>query len=68
MDAINTATNLDALFAALQSAPADLDISDLPTFGGAEPADTSCVFSWDAERMIVGDNGTDLEIVRRDER
>lgn len=32
-----------------------LEMSSLPTFGGAEPADTSGVWSYDETRLLVGD-------------
>ena len=41
-----------------------IDWTSLPAFGGAEPDDTYGVWSWDAERLIVG-SGDDLRIVTR---
>lgn len=41
---------------------------DLPTFGGRDIEDTTGVWSWDAERMLVGSCATELEIVSRRER
>lgn len=38
--------------------------SDLPTWGEG-PSDTEGVWSWDAERMIVGTCADDLEIIER---
>lgn len=32
-----------------------LDYTNLPTFGGEEPRDTSNVFSWDAGRLLIQD-------------
>ncbi len=40
--------------------------SSLPTFGGAEPADTSAIWSWDITRLLVGTHANDLEIVSRE--
>lgn len=69
-------------FAEMQAAlqPADLDelfeamrdgriacFDELPTFGGAEPDDTSGVWSWDTSRAIVGTCGEDIEIITREE-
>lgn len=34
---------------------AGIDISDLPVFGGEEPADTDGVWSWDATRLLADD-------------
>lgn len=42
------------LIAALVYAPADYDMSELPTFGGPEPEGTEDVYSWDATHLIVG--------------
>lgn len=41
------------------------DEFDLPTFGGAPLAGEDGVFSWDAERVLVGDTITDAGIVSR---
>ncbi len=38
---------------------------DQPTFGGEAPADTSKVWSWDEERLLVGTCAHDLEIIDR---
>ena len=43
------------------------DWSDLPTFGGPEPADTIEVWSWDATHLIVGTTADLWRIVPRDE-
>jgi hypothetical protein len=56
--------DLDDLLAVLREyRPTDLD--NLPTFGGFEPEDTTEVWSWDAERLLVGTCAADLEIVDR---
>ena len=39
--------------------------TDLPTFGGREPANTMEVWSWDEKRLLVGSCAEDLEIVER---
>lgn len=42
-----------------------LDWTDLPTYGGEEPSDTSGVWSWDETRLLVGTCASDLRIVDR---
>jgi hypothetical protein len=61
--AIKSARNLDQLLAAIREADVDgdLDLSDLPTFGGAEPPDTIHVWSWDEHRLIVGVEDLDID-------
>ena len=44
-----------------------IDYSDLPTFGGDEPAETTGVWSWDDSRLLVGSCIDDFEIVDRTE-
>lgn len=71
------ATNLKDLLIELRSMSQDeleqVDMANLPTFGGDEPSDTSAVWSWDADSLLVGSQvGTgefagDFAIVRRDE-
>ena len=58
-----TYTSLDDLLDALISGAAELT-PDLPVFGGAEPASTIDVWSWDAQRLLVTDDG-DLCIIDR---
>lgn len=58
--------SLDALFDAMRSRLVDRWDS-LPTFGGEEPADTSGVWSWDEDRVIVGNCADDIEIISRKE-
>jgi len=41
--------------------------SDIPTFGGDEPRDTSETWSWDETHLLVGSCGEDLEIIPRTE-
>lgn len=44
----------------------DIDICELPTFGGTEPASTDGVWSWDANALLVGEGPfKDWEIRRR---
>lgn len=62
-------TTLDELAIALVDAArigadANIDYSELPTFGGDAPSDTLGVWSWDAESLLVGD-GANLSIVPR---
>jgi hypothetical protein len=66
---LRSATSLDALLAIL-SGPAGRELPErgwtrLPTFGGEEPERTTGVWSWDADRLLVGTCSTDLRIVRR---
>ena len=60
-----------AQYADLHSLPRNggegIDWSSLPTFGGEPPADTQGVWSWDADRMIVGRSHNELRLVRREE-
>ena len=73
---ISAATDLASLRAACATidsaaAAADLDAqhlydaTDLPTFGGAEPASTSEVWSWDATHLLVGTGPAAAMIVAR---
>lgn len=59
------ALRIIAAEAAGEAPPAELDLSDLPTFGGDEPLDTLGVWSWDADSLLVGD-GSDFLIVPRE--
>ena len=40
---------------------------DMPVFGGAAPADTQEVWSWDRDHLLVGGCVSEWRIVRRDE-
>lgn len=68
-----TFKNLDELFIAMRCGSNDtlgidgLMSIDLPVFGGDEPTHTLGVWSWDAERVIVGDLPGELEIISRAE-
>ena len=62
--------NLEALLELLRSGAIDDDEnlhlwSELPTFGGPDPADTTGVWSWDATRLLIGPGRDDLLIVPR---
>lgn len=68
---VTTFPSLDALFAAMCAGGGagddGLDWTALPVFGGAEPAGTTGVWSWDEARLIVGSSAADLRIVSRDD-
>ena len=57
----------DAISLGLPVAHGELDWTSLPTFGGDEPSDTSEVWSWDEDRLIVGTGANNIEIMERDE-
>ena len=40
-------------------------LDELAVYGGTEPDDTEGVWSWDAERLLVGTCSDDFEIVPR---
>jgi hypothetical protein len=42
-----------------------IDFGSLPSFGGAEPADTFGVWSWDETRLLIGSCSDDFRIVAR---
>ena len=55
-------------YAALHGLPVthgEIDVTSLPTFGGAEPSDLNAVWSWDAHRVLGGAGWDDLTIVDR---
>lgn len=69
-------TTLEALMERMQAgecwydAPVkhgELDWSSLPTFGGDDPVDTVGIWSWDADSLLIGDDGSTLEIIDREE-
>lgn len=62
---IKNATDLETLRAALIAFEGDDWPTDLPTFGGTEPSDTAGVWSWDADRVLVGTCADDLMIEHR---
>jgi len=41
------------------------DLSSLPTYGGDEPVNTSEIWSWDRDSLIIGD-GNEYEIISRE--
>ena len=44
----------------------DIDMAALPTFGGAEPADTTDVWSWDeCSLLVTGDDRRPFTVVDR---
>lgn len=67
------APTLDALLAALRAVEdagldtdeIGADMSALPLFGGDEPASTSEIWSWDADRLLIGTCISDMEIISR---
>ena len=70
------ATNLDELLSALtridEAEDEDedgrdlIDWTSLPTYGGGEPSRTEEIWSWDSDRLLVGEC-MPFEIVRREE-
>lgn len=44
----------------------NLDLTSLPTFGGAEPRNTEGIFSWDDNRLLIQDHNGMFMIVDRD--
>ena len=74
LSVLHSATTLEELLELLRDAKAEApevvescDLSNLPTFGGEWPADTSEVWSWDADRLLVGTCIADMHIVDREE-
>ncbi|WP_019592023.1 hypothetical protein [Thioalkalivibrio sp. ALE20] len=73
--AILNAPSLDALVEALaehfdntSERFQDRSLVELPTFGGAEPEDTRGVWSWDENRLLIGEGNPDeWEVVTRTE-
>lgn len=68
--AVATAGNLKALCAALNafepSSPGErledaVDLCGLPTFGGVAPSDTRDVWSWDADNVLLFNDGYHIE-------
>lgn len=73
LSVLHSATTLEELLELLREAedeaPAVVDRADLtslPTFGGAEPADTQGVWSWDEGHLLIGTCIADMHIVDRD--
>ena len=66
LTAMQTATTADTFEAlGLPVAHGQPDWTSLPTFGGDEPHDTTGIWSWDEDRLIVGTCADDVEIVPR---
>lgn len=64
---VTTPPTLDALYEILTTTTDHgLDWTELPTFGGEEPADTAGIWSWDATRLLVGTCASDLRIEARE--
>ena len=67
MTELNEITTLEKLLEFLQNEDTtDIDMSDLPTFGGSTPDTTECVWSWDDNNIIIGECAEDYQIVSRD--
>ena len=68
-DQVNACTTLDDLLDVLHEMEDsdEVDMANLPTFGGTVPGNTSGVWSWDATRLIKG-TGSDYQIVDRDDQ
>lgn len=62
---MDTPEDLDDLLRAIESGQIELT-PDLPTFGGEEPSNTWGVWSWDADRLLVTEDG-ELAIVDRED-
>tara|TARA_R100001510_G_C7583814_1_gene155850 strand:+ start:479 stop:706 length:228 start_codon:yes stop_codon:yes gene_type:complete len=60
-------TNLDDLLTYIKSNIVDdRDMCNLPSFGGEAPSDTTEIWSWDEERLIIGSCQDEYEIVTRE--
>ena len=61
--ALRNAANLDDLLEQLQAltdeqaGEVEATLTDLPTYGGAEPRDTYGIYSWDEGRLLVAEDG-----------
>tara|TARA_R100000773_G_scaffold9246_1_gene8760 strand:+ start:462 stop:698 length:237 start_codon:yes stop_codon:yes gene_type:complete len=67
MTELNEITTLEELLEFLQNEDTtDIDMSDLPTFGGSTPNSTEGVWSWDYEKLLIGESANDFQIVSRD--
>lgn len=73
--AVNTAATLRELMTVVSAAREEmsyqdwqnLDLSDLPTFGGEAPSQTFMAWSWDEDNVLAGNGPSDWEIVPRSE-
>ncbi|BAT18959.1 hypothetical protein [Asaia bogorensis] len=57
---------LDSLYEAIKTGAVGLT-SSLPTYGGEEPRNAPEIWSWDADRYMVGSCAADLSLIPRDE-
>ena len=55
---LNDGLLLDGQFSNIKFTAGEIDMSALPTFGGTEPSDTTGVWSWDAESVLL-DTGSE---------
>jgi len=70
---IATAGDLDELLDILQRLKetmhaqdfANLNLANLPTFGGATPNDTTGIWSWDEDRLLVGSSVGGMTVTNR---
>lgn len=61
-------TNLEELLDYIKNNDIDdREMCDLPTFGGDAPSDTSEIWSWDEEHLLIGACSDEYEIVTREE-
>ena len=67
LDEMLTVLRANANWPGAPMAGGELDWTSLPVFGGPEPDNTIEVWSWDAQRLLVGTHQGDLEIVERTE-
>jgi hypothetical protein len=44
-----------------------VDMCDLPLFGGPEPRDTTNIWSWDEDSLMIADDDGDMKIIDRKE-
>lgn len=71
---INQATDLANLLERLREVAsqldeqdrANLDLTSLPTFGGVAPSDTTGVWSWDSDSLLVGNCIKEMRLEVRD--
>ena len=59
-------TDLTSLLAYVEECDDDTDLTSLPVFGGAEPRDTSLIYSWDETHLLVH-SGNGWQIVARED-
>lgn len=66
-DLLNMLLSCDTTDDSGPCARCDREWTRLPVFGGEEPGDTSGVWSWDADDLLVGSCRDELEIISRQE-